>query len=108
MSRLNSFRMNTLPAAGALAASFFILSGCGSEPKAERDVELKVLDAWVHSGRQSEREAITGQVARFNAEHPDIRSRRLPSSEAIKTGDEIEFGLKVDEIYLFEENGRGI
>ncbi|MFP4351383.1 MAG: extracellular solute-binding protein [Puniceicoccaceae bacterium] len=63
----------SIPKAAALAA-FVVLfvAGCASE-REETGGDAKVLQAWVHSGRQSERETIVEQVARFNAGHPGVR-----------------------------------
>jgi len=77
LSRLTRFVMSATTKANALLMSLLAigvltLSGCGSDSETVQD-DVTVLDAWVHSGRQSEREAISEQVARFNAAHPNAR-----------------------------------
>lgn len=78
MSRPNSYPIKAVPSLGVLAAGMSVLfallalAACGSEREATES-DAVVLDAWVHSGRESERKAITAQVARFNRDHPGIR-----------------------------------
>lgn len=47
-----------------------LLAGCGGETAAPANGVG--LEAWAHAGRQAERRVIRGQVARFNAAHPNI------------------------------------
>jgi multiple sugar transport system substrate-binding protein len=54
---------------GAIPALALALTGCG-EPDRNADGRV-ALDVWVHSGRAEERETITDQVARFNAQSRD-------------------------------------
>ena len=65
--------VRSLLKAVAPAAAVWLCQGCGSGPDKAESGDVVVLDAWVHSGRQSERETIVKQVARFNGDHPGIR-----------------------------------
>ena len=55
-----------------LAVATVVLAACGRDTE-KTGGEVAVLHAWVHSGRQSERDTITEQVERFNSKHPGIR-----------------------------------
>ena len=76
MPRRIHFLAIAVPTAWILAGGMLALAGCGpkseQEDSAADDADAVILDAWVHSGRQSEREVIRAQVAGFNETHPDI------------------------------------
>jgi multiple sugar transport system substrate-binding protein len=69
----NPPQIKTVFAAVGLALLVWAWVGCGSQTGEGARRAVVVLDAWVHSGRQFERETMTEQVSRFNANHPDIR-----------------------------------
>ena len=61
-----------VPGTGLLVLALLLCATC-ERPRPEVDTTVTVLTAWAHAGRQSERDTLSDQIHRFNAEQPDLR-----------------------------------